>query len=88
MFNVNNKDTRMTTWRRSGVFIVVNFEHILHLCLVFSLLTLSRWMPAGLVLCWATQMRIQNPVKRQTWSHEKNKVLDINLNVPNACSKG
>ena len=27
-------------WRRSGVFIV-NFEHILHLVLVFLLLTLN-----------------------------------------------
>ena len=28
-------------WRRSGVFIV-NFEHILHLVLLFLFLTLSR----------------------------------------------
>ena len=33
-------------WRRSGIFIV-NFEHILHLALVFLMLTLSRQMPAG-----------------------------------------
>ena len=26
MFKVNNKDTRTTPWRRSGVFIV-NFQH-------------------------------------------------------------
>ena len=39
MFNVNNKDTRMTL-RRSGVFIV-NFEQIPHLVLVFLLLTLN-----------------------------------------------
>ena len=26
MFKVNNKDTRTTPWRRSGIFIV-NFEH-------------------------------------------------------------
>ena len=32
--------------RRSGVFIV-NFEHISHLCLVFLLLTLNMWLPAG-----------------------------------------
>ena len=31
MFKVNNKDTKMTPWRRFGVFIV-NFEHILHPC--------------------------------------------------------
>ena len=41
MFKVNNKDTRTTPWRRSGIFIV-NFEHISHLVLVFLLLTLSR----------------------------------------------
>ena len=28
-------------WRRSGI-IIVNFEHILHLVLLFLLLTLSR----------------------------------------------
>ena len=41
MFKVNNKDTERRHWRRSGVFIV-NFEHILHLVLVFVLLTLSK----------------------------------------------
>ena len=54
MFKVNNKDTRTTPmakltiktlerrqWHHNGVFIV-NFEHILHLVLVFLLLTLSR----------------------------------------------
>ena len=33
-------------WRRPGV-IIVNFEHISHLVLVFLLLNLSRQMPAG-----------------------------------------
>ena len=41
MFKVNNKDTRMTPWRRFGVFII-NFEHISRIALVFLLLTLSR----------------------------------------------
>ena len=56
MLKVSNKDTRTTPlvkeqrysnfehisrhWRRSGVFIV-NFEHISHIALVFTLLTLS-----------------------------------------------
>ena len=55
MLKVNNRNTRarceicskltMKTqercqWRRPGAFIV-NFEHILHLVLVFSLLTLN-----------------------------------------------
>ena len=33
-------------WRRSGIFIV-NFEHISHLALVFLLLNLNMWFPAG-----------------------------------------
>ena len=40
MFKVNKKDTR-TVWTHSGSCII-NFEHILHLALVFSLLTLGR----------------------------------------------
>ena len=36
MFKVNNKDTKTTPWRRFGVFIV-NFEHILHLCSIVSI---------------------------------------------------
>ena len=61
MFKVNNRNTRTRCeicskltiktperrhWRSSDVFIV-NFEHITHLVLVFLLLTLSRYMPAG-----------------------------------------
>ena len=61
MFKVNNRNTRTKCeicsklgiktpqrrhWRRSGVF--VNFEHILHLDLVFLVLTLRRYMPSGL----------------------------------------
>ena len=42
MFKVNN-------WRRSGAFIV-NSEHISHLVLVFLMLTLSREMPAEIVI--------------------------------------
>ena len=44
MFKVNNKDTRTTPMALS---FIVNFEHILHLDLVFQLLTLSRLMTAG-----------------------------------------
>ena len=44
MFTVNNKDTRTTPMRRSGVFIV-NFEHVSPLVL-FLLLTLNKLMPA------------------------------------------
>ena len=61
MFKVNKRNTRtrcdicskltintpeQRQWRRSGVFIV-NFERILHLGLVFLLLTSSRQMTAG-----------------------------------------
>ena len=38
MFKINNKDTRAT----------LNFEYTSHMILVFLLLTLNRWMPAGL----------------------------------------
>ena len=49
MFKVNNKSTRTTPVPHSGVFIV-NVEHISQLALVFLLLSLSRQMPAGLVV--------------------------------------
>ena len=63
IFKVNNKNTRARLeicsqlpiktperrqWRRSGVFIV-NFEYILHLVLVFLMLTLNTYLPAGLL---------------------------------------
>ena len=36
-------------WRRPGVSIFIgNFEHISHLILLFLLLTLSKYMPAGI----------------------------------------
>ena len=43
IFKDNNKDTRTTT----GVF-VVNVEDVLHIALLFPLLTLNKKMPAGL----------------------------------------
>ena len=64
MFKINNRNTRTRCkicskltiktpqrrqWRRSGVFFV-NFEHISHLVLVFLLLTLSRYMQAGICI--------------------------------------
>ena len=39
MFKVNNKDTGL---------LIVNFEHISHLVLVFLLLTLNMQLPAGI----------------------------------------
>ena len=36
MFKVNNKDTKRRHWRRFRVFII-NFEHILHLCSIISI---------------------------------------------------
>ena len=39
MFKVNNKDT----------IFIVNFKHISHLVLVFLLLTLNMYLPAGLL---------------------------------------
>ena len=47
IFRVNNKEViERRHWRRSGVFIV-KFEQILHIVLVFLLLTLNKWMLAG-----------------------------------------
>ena len=40
MFKFNNKTPERRQWRHSDVFIV-NFEHILHLVLLFLLLTLN-----------------------------------------------
>ena len=36
-------------WRRSGIFIVY-FEHISHLILVFLLLSLNMYLPAGHII--------------------------------------
>ena len=44
--NLTVKTLERRQWRRSGVFIV-NFEHVSQLVLVFLLVTLSRYMPAG-----------------------------------------
>ena len=51
--NKNTRNTRGTSRRISGVFIV-NFEHILHLFLVFLLLTLSKEILAEIVLTFYT----------------------------------
>ena len=59
LIKVNNRSTRSrceicskltikTSERRKDIFIV-NFEHILHLDLVFLLLNLSMYLPAGLL---------------------------------------
>ena len=45
MFKLNNKDIRATPM--AGV-VIVNIEHILHLVLVFLLLTLNMQLPFGL----------------------------------------
>ena len=44
------ENAQRLSWHRSSVFIV-NFEQILHIVLLFSLLTLDKYMPAGLLLC-------------------------------------
>ena len=45
MFKINNKDPRTMFW-----CIFVNFEYILHLFVVFLLLSLSKWMFYGFSL--------------------------------------
>ena len=49
LFKVINKDTRMTSWRRSDVFIV-NFEQISRIVMVFPLLILNTQMRAEKIL--------------------------------------
>ena len=68
MFKVNNRNTvtrceicskfsiktpEQRHWRHSAVF-AANFKHISHLVLVFQLLTLNRWVPAGKPIVWST----------------------------------
>ena len=53
MLKLTIKTPKGRHWRCSGVFIV-NFEHILHLVLVFLPLTLSRKMSAGTQLISST----------------------------------
>ena len=40
--NITMKTPEQRHWRLSGVFIVVNFEHISHVFLVFLFLTLNK----------------------------------------------
>ena len=53
LLKVNNIKTRtrceIRQWRRSGIFIVY-FEHISHLVLVFLLLSLNMYLPAGHII--------------------------------------
>ena len=71
LFKVNNKNPRKRCdicskitakmlerrqWCHSGVF-TVNFENISHLFLVFLLLTLNKYMLAGLV-CWPSELML------------------------------
>ena len=58
MSKVNNKDTRTTPWRRSGAFIV-NFGHVSHLALVFLLLTLNMYLPAGLFVQLTAELLVK-----------------------------
>ena len=52
MFKVDNRNTttRCEICWKLTIKIPINFQHISHLVLVFPLITLSRSMPAGLVL--------------------------------------
>ena len=75
MFNVNNRNSRKRCekcskltiktperrhWRRSGVFIV-NFKHMSHLFLEFLLLTLNKYMFAGIIVIFS---RGQLPISK------------------------
>ena len=54
LFKVNNWTPEWRHWRRSAVFIV-KFEQISQIVLVFSMLTLSKWIPAG-KYCWISKL--------------------------------
>ena len=58
LLKVNNRNTRKRCEICSGVFIV-NFEHILHLVLVFLLLTLNMQLPTG-------KIHVNNKQKRHS----------------------
>ena len=45
-FKLTTKTLERWQWRRFGVF-TVNFEQISHIALVFPLLNLNKYMPAG-----------------------------------------
>ena len=45
--NVAKKTPEKRQWRRSGA-VIFNFEYISYYVLVFLLLTLNMWLPAGL----------------------------------------
>ena len=63
MFKVNNRNTRarceICLNCCFGVYIV-NFEHILHLVLVFLLLTLNMQMPTGLLKTLGERVLVNN----------------------------
>ena len=86
IFNVNNKDTRMTAAS------IVNFEHILHFILLILLLTLNKcWLCLWIYIfsnsekyivlwagkiCWSTcfnlcSLKIRLPKDYISWQHLK-----------------
>ena len=76
LLKVCNRNTRkrceicskiaMKTSRRSGVFIV-NFKYILHLFLVFLLLTLNKQMLPGLLLSQLPLFSLNGVISVPTW---------------------
>ena len=46
LFKVSNKETKLRQWRCSGVFII-NFEHVSHIILLFSLLSSNKFITEG-----------------------------------------
>ena len=54
MFKVNNRSTKHC----SGV-VIVNFEYIWHVVLVFFLLTLNMQMPDGILYCLNLNLSVQ-----------------------------
>ena len=95
MFKINNRSagirreicSKLTikiperrNWRRFGIFIV-NFEHISHLALVFVLLTLSRYMPAGIRKCVKQIIKIAQIYVRKFSCQCSNSITRANLKI-------
>ena len=76
MLKVNDKGTRTTPWRRSGVFIV-NFEHFSHLVLLILFLTLSRWISAESVL--NTSFDLNKSMRKDIYLNVKLVLLQLKI---------
>ena len=79
LFKVSNKETKLRQWRCSGVFII-NFEHVSHIILLFSLLSLNKFITGG-VECFLIQSwyrKIKNKIKFRVFEYFMSSKKDSN----------